>query len=109
MRVKVAELKTQEKLLWEHTHGAEITRAAELSLVPTVQQHLLQLVSQPIQQLLHGWLRIPGRRKEVVEVQNSRQGIPGRLASCALAAFIPQRHERLFSCRGKLPVSPQET
>lgn len=95
--------------LWRHTHGAEIARPAELSLVPTVQQHLLQLVSQPVQQLPHGRLGLPRRREKVVEVQNPRQRGPGRLAPRALSTVAPQRCERLSRSGGHLPVPPKQS
>ena len=39
-----------------HTHGAEIARPAYLALETAVEQHLLQLVPEPVQELPHGGL-----------------------------------------------------
>lgn len=99
----------QRAELWRHTHGAEIARPAELSLVPTVQQHLLQLVAQPVQQLPHGRLGLPRRRKKVVEVQNPRQRGPGRLGPRAPSTVASQRCERLSRGGGDLPVPPKKS
>lgn len=91
------------------THGAEIARPAQLPLVATVQQHLLQLVAQSVQQLPHGRLGLPGRGEKVVEVQNPRERGPGRLAPRgAAAAVAPQRDERLPRGRRHLPVPAQK-
>lgn len=75
--------------LEQRTHGAEIARAAKLSLVATEEQHLLQLVAQPVQELLHGGLRLPRRGQKVIEVQDAGEGGPGRLAPTAPLTVHP--------------------
>lgn len=65
-----AQVKNLELL--RHTHGAEVARATELSLEPTEQQHLLQLVPEPVQELPHRRLGLPRRWQKVIEVQNPR-------------------------------------
>lgn len=95
--------------LWRHTHGAEIARAAQLSLVAAEEQHLLQLVPQPVQELLHGGLGLPRRRQKVVKVQNPGERRPGRLAPRALFAIRPQGDERLPRGGRDLPVPPEKS
>ena len=97
------EFKSKSEVL-RHTHGAEIARAAELSLEPTVQQHLLQLVPEPVQELPHGRLGLPRRRQKVIEVQNPRQRRPRRVAAVAVG---PQRYERVSRSGRNLPVFPE--
>ena len=100
---------TQRAELWRHTHGAEIARPAQLSLVAAVQQHLLQLVSQPVQELPHGRLGLPRRRQKVVEVQDPRQRGPGRLSPRAPSAVAAQRCERVPRSGRHLPVPPEKS
>lgn len=89
-----------------HTHGAEVARAAELPLKPTEQQHLLQLVPEPVQELPHGRLGLPRRRQEVIEVQNPRERGPRRVRAFAVA---PQRDERVSRGGRDLPVLPENS